>query len=113
MDVTLNYVIKDYAGKTYLTTTETTMVDKQMNFNRNFDTGILPLGPYIVGLQLVYPGGTAPSSAHFEVIEGAPMTIFGKIIFFLILLILIIAILIVIVLINRQRKKRKQAAASA
>lgn len=107
-DVTLYYVIKDYSGNTYLTQTETTMVDKQINFNRNFDTGTLPLGKYVVGLQLVYSNGVAPSSAHFEVVEKIPINIFGKLVFFLILLILIIAILLIIILIERQRKKRKQ-----
>jgi len=112
-DVTLNYVIKDYTGKTYLTRSETTMVEDQVEFKRNFDTGILPLGKYIVGLQLVYSNGVAPSSAHFEVIEKPPISIFGKIVFFLIILILIILILIVIILIQRKRKKDKQAAAVA
>jgi len=113
IDVTLNYVIKDYTGKTYLTRSETTMVEDQVEFKRNFDTGILPLGKYIVGLQLVYPNGVAPSSAHFEVIEKPPISIFGKIVFFLIILILIILILIVIILIQRRRKKNKQAVAVA
>jgi len=112
-DVTLNYVVKDYSGKTYLTKTETTMVEKQVNFNRNFDTGTLPLGKYVVGLQLVYSNGVAPSSAHFEVVKKTPINIFGKIAFFLILLILIVAILLVIVLIERQRKKRKQTMVAA
>ncbi|GAI91092.1 unnamed protein product [marine sediment metagenome] len=92
---------------------ETTMVEDQVEFKRNFDTGILPLGKYIVGLQLVYPNGVAPSSAHFEVIEKPPISVFGKIVFFLIILILIILILIIIILIQRRRKKNKQAVTTA
>ncbi len=107
IDVTLNYVIKDYTGKTYLTRSETTMIDDKVEFNRNFDTGILPLGKYIVGLQLVYPNGVAPSSAHFEVVERE-RRFFGKLVFFLIILILIVLIIIIILLIKRQRDKKKQ-----
>ena len=109
MDVTLNYVIKDYRGKTYLTKTETLLIDDKVEFKRNFATGALPLGKYIVGLELVYPNGVAPSSAHFEVTEKIPMSFFGKIVFFLIILIIIILILLIIILIKRERDKKKQA----
>jgi len=108
MDVTLNYVIKDYTGKTYLTKTETLLIDDKMEFNRNFGTGTLPLGQYVVGLELIYPNGVAPSSAHFEVIEKEPISFFGKIVFFLIILILIVLILIIIFLIKRERNKKKK-----
>ncbi|MBU2104781.1 MAG: hypothetical protein KKF67_03335 [Nanoarchaeota archaeon] len=106
LDVTLNYVIKDYNGKIYLTQKETLLVEEQMDFKRNFDTGILPVGKYIVGLELVYTNGVAPSSAHFEVVEKTPTDIFGKIVFFLVIVILIILILIVILLIRRTLKKK-------
>jgi hypothetical protein len=106
LDVTLNYVIKDYTGKIYLTQTETLLVEDQMDFDKNFDTGILPIGKYIVGLELVYPSGVAPSSAHFEVVEKKPTGLFGKIVFFLIILILIVAILIVVLLIRRTMKNK-------
>jgi len=108
MDVTLNYVIKDYKGKTYLTKIETLLIEEKMDFNRNFGTGALPLGKYIVGLELVYSNGVAPSSAHFEVVEKTPISLFGKIVFFLIILIIIILILIIIFLIKRERDKKKQ-----
>jgi hypothetical protein len=107
LDVTLNYVIKDYKNKIYLTKSETLLVEKQMNFKRDFDTGILPIGKYIVGLELVYPGGIAPSSAHFEVIEKVPLSFLGKIIYFLIIMILLVLIIIVALLIRRFAKQRK------
>ena len=47
-DVTLNYVIKDYNNTVYLTRSETVLVESQVNFKRNFDTGSLPVGSYIV-----------------------------------------------------------------
>ena len=106
LDVTLNFVIKDYRNKVYLTKSETILVEEQTRLNRNFDTGILPLGDYVVGLELVYPNGVAPSSAHFKVTP--PISIFGRIVLFLAFLILILAILILIVLIWRRRKKKEE-----
>lgn len=113
MDVTLNYVIKDYAGKTYLTRSETVLVENQINFKRNFDTGTLPIGQYIIGLELIYSNGVAPSSAHFEIVLGRQSTFFGKIVFFLVNAILVILILIIILIILRiikqiRDKKKKE-----
>ncbi|MEK6833061.1 MAG: myxococcus cysteine-rich repeat containing protein [Nanoarchaeota archaeon] len=108
IDVTLNYVIKDYEGRVYLTRSETVLVENQVNFKRNFDTGFLPLGKYIVGLELIYPNGVAPSSAHFEVTVGRQNTFFGKIVFFLVNLILIILILIIILIILRILKQMRE-----
>lgn len=110
MDVTLNYIIKDYEGKVYLTRSETVLIENQITFKRNFDTGVLPLGQYIVGLELIYPNGVAPSSAHFEVTTARQNTFFGKVVFFIINLILIILILIIIIIamkiLKDVRKKR-------
>lgn len=107
MDVTLNYVIKDYAGKVYLTQSETVLVENKMNFRKNFGTGGLPLGKYIVGLELVYSGGVAPSSAHFEIVETTAGDFLGKIILILIFLIIVIAIIIIILIILKKRKEEQ------
>jgi len=109
LDITLNFVIKDYTNQVYLTKSETLLIEEQLQLRRNFDTGNLPIGDYVVGLELVYPGGVAPSSAHFIVVERAISTILGRIILFLIILILIIAIIIIIILIIRKFKEREQA----
>jgi cysteine-rich repeat protein len=111
LDVTLNYEIKDYDGNTYLTKSETLLVDERIDLRRDFDTGILPLGPYIVGLELVYPNGVAPSSAHFEVTPGK--SIFGKLVLYLISLILLTAIFIVVTLIIRHLRKNKEGEGTA
>ena len=108
LDVTLNFVIKNYANRVYLTKSETLLVEEQVQLRRNFDTGALPIGDYVVGLELVYPGGVAPSSAHFIVVERAISTILGRIILFLIILILIIAIIIIILLIIRKIKEKRE-----
>jgi len=115
LDITLDFTIKDYAGEVYLTKSETLLVEEQMELNRNFDIGNLPLGEYVIALELIYPNGVAPSSAHFKVIERSPVIIIGKFILFLIILILLIAIAIIIILIVRklrERKKKKQSQTS-
>lgn len=106
LDVTLNYVIKDYTGKVYLTQSETVLVEERMDFKRNFGTGRLPLGNFIVGLELVYPGGVAPSSAHFEVVERSIEDTIGYILFFLVIGILLVVILIIFLLIRMRRHKK-------
>ncbi len=113
LDVKLNYVIKDYKNKIYLTKSETLLVEDKVEFKRDFDTGMLPLGKYIIGLELIYSNGIAPSSAHFEVVEKPPVNIFARIVLYLMIFILIILILIILLLIIRYLKKRKERAALA
>ena len=109
LDVTLNFAVKDYTNKVYLTKSETLLVEKLTELRRNFDTGLLPPGDYVIGLELVYSNGVAPSSAHFRVVEKTPISIFGRIVLYLIIMILVVAILIIIILILRRRKKKKKA----
>ena len=111
-DVTLAFTIRDYSGRVYLTKSETMMINKLTSINRNFDTGTLPPGNYIIGLQLTYGTSVAPSSAHFQVTKKTT-TVLGTIITFLIILILLILILIIAILVWRRIKKmREQEAAS-
>ncbi len=107
LDVTLNYAIKDISGKIYLTKSETVLVQDKMDFERDFGTGMLPAGSYIITLDLVYPGGVAPSSARFEVVPMTAGDFLGVILFFLIFAILIVAIVIIILLIRRKRQENK------
>jgi len=108
LDVSLFFTIRDYAGNIYLTKSETLLVDRIIELNRNFDTGTLPIGQYVVGLELRYPNGVAPSSAHFDVIQGKGRIIIGKIMLFLISLILIVLILIILIILWRRRKKEEE-----
>ena len=105
--MTLDYTIRDYAGKVYLTQRETLLVEDRINFDRNFGTGSLPIGRYVVGLELRYPNGVAPSSAHFEVVTRAPIT-FGGIVLWLIMLIIILGIIIIIIVIYKRKKKEEE-----
>jgi len=106
LDVSLLFTIRDYSGEIYLTKSETLLVDKLTELNRNFDTGTLAPGKYVVGLELRYPNGVAPSSAHFEVMEKKGISIISRIIMYLISLILLILIIIIIILIWRRVKKK-------
>lgn len=108
LDVGLEFAIKDYKGNVYLTKSETLLVEEQIELNRNFDIGNLPLGDYVIALKLVYPEGVAPSSAHFKVIKQPFLIVIGKFILFLIILILLIAIAIIIILIVRKLRERKK-----
>ncbi len=107
MDVFLNYTIRDYDGKVYITQSESMLVDRQIDFRKNFDIGLLPLGDYVVGLELVYPGGIAPSSAHFTIVEQSPSGFFGKLAFWLIIIILLVLIMIIILMIKKRRDREK------
>ncbi len=101
VDVTLNYFIRDYDNKVYLTRSETLLVENRVNFKRNFDTGLLPVGAYVLDLELIYPNGVAPSSAHFEIVENKQNTFFGKLVFFLVNSILVILALLIIFIVLR------------
>lgn len=108
MDVTLNYAIKNVNGTTYTTRSETLLVTSRQSILRDFETGNLPLGNYTINLELVYPFGVAPSSAHFEVVKNV-RDIYGTIIYWLVVAIVIIAILIILTIIIRTiRKLRKE-----
>ncbi|MDD5700049.1 MAG: hypothetical protein PHH00_02545 [Candidatus Nanoarchaeia archaeon] len=106
MDVTLNYFIKNLNGTVFLTRSETLLVEEQKRIRRDFDTGGLPLGKYVVELELVYPFGVAPSSAHFDVIENA-RDIFSLVMYWIMFGIIIILIaLITLTIIRTIRKMR-------
>jgi len=108
LDVTLNFAIKDYTNKVYLTKSETLLVEDLTELRRNFDTGLLTPGDYVVALELVYPNGIAPSSAHFRIVDRTFINLFGRLILWLLIMILIVAIAILIILIWRRRKKKKE-----
>ena len=108
LDVTLDFTIRDFRNQIYLTKSETLLVERQINLERNFETGFLPVGDYVVGLVLKYPNGVAPSSASFEVIEKVPLSIFGRLILFLIILILLVLILIIIIIIIKKLRERRE-----
>jgi hypothetical protein len=111
LDVTLDYTIKNLNGTVYTTRSETLLVTSQQSLLRDFDTGNLPIGNYTINLELIYPYGVAPSSAHFEVVNNK-LSLFSEIVYWLIVLIVIISILIIILTIirtvRRLRNERRE-----
>ena len=95
VDVAVNYVIKDFSGKTYLTQTETIKVNKEKFYSHVYESGELPPGDYIAGVEVVYAGGIATASAQFRV-EARGYN-FWWILIILLLLILIIIIIFALV----------------
>lgn len=69
MDVTLNYVVKDFSGKVYLVESETIAVENQKVVEKEFNTDELPAGDYVLGIELIYPDGVAVASSQFQVKE--------------------------------------------
>ena len=67
IDVSVNYVLKDFDGKILFTESESFSVYETKGYIKKFSTSGLPAGDYILGIELTYPGGFATSSVHFRV----------------------------------------------
>lgn len=94
LDVTLNYFIKDFDGNTFLSESETLLVETKKTLKKEFSTISLNPGNYVLALELIYPNGVAVSSSHFEVKEKLGpriiLVILGIGTFILILIIIIV-----------------------
>lgn len=69
IDVTANYIIKDYSGNIYLQESETFFVLNEKSYTKTFSSVTLAPGKYVLGVEIVYPGAFATSSLQFEVKE--------------------------------------------
>ncbi|MEK6860219.1 MAG: hypothetical protein AABX54_05395 [Nanoarchaeota archaeon] len=105
VDVTLNYIIKDFEGRTFFTESETILVDSQKTFKKEFATQNIPAGNYVLGLELTYPNGVATSTSHFEIVEMEKSALGNY--FYIILISLTIVILVVVVLTFFVRRTKK------
>jgi len=100
LDVTADYVIKNFEGKSFNQESETFFVRGERRYTKDFGELYLPVGDYVVGVGITYPGGFASSSAHFEVVDSLFFAPFSDDVFlalilaFLSLIIIIISILI-------------------
>lgn len=88
MDVTMNYLIKDFNGQTILTESETFSITDEKSYVKELDTSKLSPGDYVLGTELVYPDGVAVASQQFK-IEKKETTIGSKIFSILILALLV------------------------
>ncbi|MEK6811473.1 MAG: hypothetical protein AABX96_03120 [Nanoarchaeota archaeon] len=70
VDVTMNYIIKDFDGNVHYTESETFYVLGAKSYSKRFSTNGLDPGDYILGVELIYIGGFATSTAHFRVTDS-------------------------------------------
>jgi len=110
VDVTLNYLIKDFDGKIYVQESETILIEKQESFQKEFFTEGLPVGNYIVGLELVYPNGVATSSSHFEIVKEKPLfspfSGLSTVLIFLIIGVVVLVVLIIMFMVRYKKRKK-------
>ncbi|MFH1358870.1 MAG: hypothetical protein ABIH37_03220, partial [archaeon] len=108
VDVTLNYIIKDFNGRTFLTESETMLIEGQKTFKKDFSTANFQPGKYVLALELVYPNGVAVSSSHFEIVgEETFLSIFDydlRLVFIVLGVAIIILIISIIFVIKRYKK---------
>jgi len=107
LDVQINYDITDERGNSRIKRTETLLVEEQMSFERTFDTTKLPVGKYNIALEVIYPNGIAPASAHFEIVERTIWSrgLTPELIFYFMVITLIIGLIIVTALILKRVRK--------
>jgi len=70
VDVTMNYIIKDFENKEHYTESETFYVSGAKSYSKRFSTAGLEPGDYILGVELVYIGGFATATAHFRISDS-------------------------------------------
>tara|TARA_B100000315_G_C14542855_1_gene571790 strand:+ start:1 stop:1080 length:1080 start_codon:yes stop_codon:yes gene_type:complete len=69
IDVTLNYVIKDFVGNVYLKESETLAVYDQKSIDKEFYTQEFSPNDYVLGVELIYPDGVVVASSQFKIQE--------------------------------------------
>ena len=108
VDVTMNYLVKDFEGKTYSQNSETIIVYKEKSYQYEFPTNDLPPGEYIIGTEVIYSGGVAAASSQFSVQETGNLNyLFLAIFAFAVLVVLIVIAISYRRIIKRRTKKRK------
>lgn len=108
MDVTLHYLIKDFDGKTHFQESETIAVFKQETHKKEFLLRDLGKGNYVVGVEVIYPGGIATASSQFKIGEDVIDTSkskFGIIEWIVIVSVILVFVGLVIILIKYRRAK--------
>ncbi|MBM3231914.1 hypothetical protein FJZ21_00850 [Candidatus Pacearchaeota archaeon] len=95
VDVTMNYIIKDFDGNIRYTESETFYVKGAKSYSKRFSTAGLEPGDYVLGVELIYIGGFATSTAHFKISDSliTPQTWFAIGVLVVALIVCILAIL--------------------
>lgn len=103
VNVTATYTIKDFSGNTYFEKSEEFSVLDEKSFTKEFSTQGLPLGRYVLGLEIVYSGGFATSSAMFSLEEKK----FGSLELFLLWFLSFLAFILIIYSILKYKKSKR------
>lgn len=69
VDVFVTYVIKDFEGNVYFEDSETFYVLGEKSYTKEIPTEGFDYGKYFVGMEVVYPGAFATSSAQFKIVS--------------------------------------------
>jgi len=110
VDVTVNYVVKDFMGVSYFQESETMSVENSKSYIKKIPTDNLPLGKYVAGIEVLYPGAFATSSAQFEIISPEEARISGISYYLSIIalcLVIVSVVLIVGILLRQNSMERK------
>ncbi|MFH1608038.1 MAG: hypothetical protein ABIA78_02800, partial [archaeon] len=99
VDVTIKYTIRDFDGKTYYEHSETFYVNGKMSFVKEFETGKLGAGDYLVAAEMIYIGGIATASQQFEIGEYTigNVKLDSNSIIFVVITVLILGVIVVYV----------------
>lgn len=110
VDVSVNYIVKDFSGVVYLDEHETIFVDSSKEYIKKLSTAGLPLGKYIAGIEVQYPGAFATSSSQFEIItkEEAEISKISKYLSIIAISLVAISILLIIRILLRQESLERR-----
>jgi len=103
LDVTLEYVVKDFDGIIYYEESETIAVFDQKSIQKEFNVGALSPGSYLLGVELFYPNGVAVASSQFRIEED--IKLLGREQFILVGIVALVIISLLVVIIKYKRRK--------
>jgi hypothetical protein len=98
--VSVYYVVKTFTGETVYEKGEDVDVVKGTRYSKEIPIESLPLGDYVLGIEVVYPGAFAAASTQFSVVETKP---FNKTI---LIVIALVVVAVALAWVARVRRKR-------
>jgi hypothetical protein len=108
IDVVATYEIKDFSGNSYSVAQETFSVNGEKKFTKEFATSTLPIGNYVLGLDLTYPGAFAVSSDQFEIVQQTENSKTVQIIVPIIFISLLALVVLFVLFKNKKNKLPKK-----
>ena len=103
-EITLRYRIMDSLNRVLHSERAAIRLKEMQEVRRNFGTGSLEKGDYILSLDITSQNTFESSSAHFSITVREIPEVLGKIILFLAILTLIISIILLTIMITKKVK---------